>query len=1267
MSRPGFADRNKLRDWADTKQSQSDFPRLIRRLILETAAGLVELGMPAGEGVAAGKWDGSVRSTSSTTWVPDGLSVWELSVNSSANAKAKDDYDKRDSTPDGTPLNQCTYVQAILRVWTDRDEFAKARRAEAKWRDVKAYGIDDIHTWLEAAPLTWAWFSEELGLSPYGMQTAETWWSSWSQQTDPAMTPSMMVAGREDAKKATLARLAQAGVTTIEGPAYEETCAFIASLAMQADSEVNDTLQARLAFVNELTTWRLLLDSPQPLVLVPLDPAFAQEVSPASRHTVLVPVVGTGVADIELPLLDAKAVTEALRAVGMTDDKKSDAAGRLGRRSLTALRRHFATNIALHRPTWAEAPVGRHVRASLLAGSWCDQVEGDRSALTELAGEDYDAFSERVTALAAASDPMMLKAATSWQLVAPFDSWMLLVERLTHDDLKRFRSVVTGVIGEIDPSLDIPEDERWWKASAEGKVRAFSGDLRRGLARSLALLGVHGVSLSAPGSSTGSDWANDLVGVLLEGANEDDSGHLWASLGDILPLLAEAGPNAFVDAVSAGVTGDDPVIRKMFTDQNAGGLFSASSPHTGLLWALETIVWSPDHFGAAVNLLAKLDEIDPGGRLGNRPFASLASVFCPWHPENSVVPERRLKVIDSQRKRHNEVAWNLLISTLPKFNGIHSSTHAPQFRDWKPDSVSVSNVEYLAFISEVLDRCVNDAGSDGKRWEQLLDRYPDLPPNDQSLLVDSLKSVVASGLLADADRDILWNAIRDLIYRHREFPDAKWSLAEDQLSDFESLLEPLTPTDAVQRHEWLFQDYMPHLEGTNRRKSHAAYETILAERRAEAVSEIVEEGGLDAVNNLVRTVQVSGSVGIALADACPTFDYEMFENLGSDDRYAVELAVQYFARRFRREGRIWLDQFLSEHSAGTAAQRARLLLAARDVPQDWAAVEMEGSEAAEFYWKNFVPNGLGSDFDRVDFVATQLMKHDRNAVAIDLICMYLGRDAENEARMAELLARSLEGLLGSIDDPELSCLSTYDFEQSFALLERQRNAVGGDRVARLEWAFLSALGYDAQVPSLHEGMADNPEFFVDVVCMVFRPRDAESSSGSDDPSSEQHEGQARNGYRLLSSWNVIPGLVDGQVDGESLRIWLGLAMRLLDDRGRLEVGMLQIGHVLASAPPDPDGSWPPEVVRDILEELQSEKVEGGLSTAIINRRGVTWRGLEEGGTQETELAAKYKADADRWADEWPRLAALLRSIAKSYEGFARLNEDSAERFRRGLD
>jgi hypothetical protein len=58
-----------------------------------------------------------------------------------------------------------------------------------------------------------------------------------------------------------------------------------------------------------------------------------------------------------------------------------------------------------------------------------------------------------------------------------------------------------------------------------------------------------------------------------------------------------------------------------------------------------------------------------------------------------------------------------------------------------------------------------------------------------------------------------------------------------------------------------------------------------------------------------------------------------------------------------------------------------------------------------------------------------------------------------------------------------------------------------------------------------------------------------------------------------------------------------------------------IGQVLAWSPVDAEGYWPTEPVRDLLEQLQSEDFETGLRISLGNKRGVTSRGLFEGGTQ----------------------------------------------------
>lgn len=374
-NRPGYVDRNKLQSWADTRASQSDFPRLVRRLILETTPGLVELGMPAGDGVAAGDWDGSVRATKATAWVPDGLSVWELSVDSSPNTKADRDYSKRTQTPDGTPARDSAYVEAILRPWTARAGWATGKQKEEVWRGVRALGLDDIETWLEAAPITWAWLSEELGLSPYGLRMGLTWWREWAAQTNPAMTPEVVLAGRTETAKDLEARLASSGsVTTVAGASMEEVCAFIDAIAVNLDERGKGQMLARLAFVDDLSTWRQLTASSRPLILVPRTPELAREIPASTAHNFCVPVVSSEGADFTLPALDAAEVADALRSAGAMDRRKADALGRLARRSLTALRRNLAVKAVLHRPIWADMSPSRNFRSILLAGSWGEDV-----------------------------------------------------------------------------------------------------------------------------------------------------------------------------------------------------------------------------------------------------------------------------------------------------------------------------------------------------------------------------------------------------------------------------------------------------------------------------------------------------------------------------------------------------------------------------------------------------------------------------------------------------------------------------------------------------------------------------------------------------------------------------------------------------------------------------------------------------------------------------------------------------------------------------
>ena len=79
------------------------------------------------------------------------------------------------------------------------------------------------------------------------------------------------------------------------------------------------------------------------------------------------------------------------------------------------------------------------------------------------------------------------------------------------------------------------------------------------------------------------------------------------------------------------------------------------------------------------------------------------------------------------------------------------------------------------------------------------------------------------------------------------------------------------------------------------------------------------------------------------------------------------------------------------------------------------------------------------------------------------------------------------------------------------------------------------------------------------------------------------------------------------------------------------------------------------------------KVESGLEMELFNQRGVTSRAPDAGGKPEHELAARYATQAETYAAKWPRTAAMLRELARTWESHARREDEEAEQFRSGLE
>jgi hypothetical protein len=1229
-------------------------------LIAETGDGLTDLDMPGGSGTAAGGFDGVVTATGQTTFVPAGTSVWELSVGG-GQTKADADYKKRTAGPDGMPTGEVVYVQAILDVWTKARTFASQRTLEGRWKAVRGYNLDKVDTWLESAPATTAWLAEQLGKAMPGVRPAASWWTdTWLPATTTPLDTDVVLAGREAAGAAFLNLLAAGTkVIALGGDLRpEEARAFVAASLQQA----TDSLSARTLYVSDAGSLSQLINQPRPLVIFLSDASLINGLPAQHPHQLVLLAPPRAPGDVEVPPINTEAVQSRLQGAGIARDQAL-ALGRLARRSLLALRRKLAVNPVTLTPSWASTPdVIR--RRLLLLGAWDGDAKEDRRIVEQCVGRPYDEIQEAALVLAAAPEiPFISRLGEQWHLLSAEDAWTLLSGQLTRDDLDAFRTAATEVLTERDPSLDLADPVQ---IATNGIRRKFSGVLRNALAQTLALLGSSDATVRAAGNATGPQWARTVVGEILKQADADSTYGQWESLGDVLAMLAEASPEAFLEVMAAGLAREPSLHRNMFAD-NAKDEFGRppSSPHIAFLWALEIMAWSPDHLDDAVDILGQLGALDPGGTWSNRPLKSLVEILSCWAPNTTADINQRIRAIRRLHRDQPDVARRLLSGLIPDGHDVLTVHEGPRFRDWKQERPT-SYADTVVAINAVVDILLDDLGDVPERYLALIQKLDGISHEHRTAFAERLTSLadsLADSLTDDLQRARLFHAAREWVASHREYADASWALPEDQLRTVEAAAQALQPHDPVQRSAWLFESDAITLGDLSLRDDFNAHDEAVKKLQSQAVEEVLAAGGLDAVANLAAGTEYPHLVGAALAQASADLDSEMLAWLEQDQTPRRTVAFTYLSERLRVGGALLRDELLGKTT--DAQSQARILRATFDPPAAWEKLSELGDMVAERYWQEFMYTGLGASFGHALSAAQSLTNAGRHAAALDLLVLYGKQNDSPEA--AQIAIEALESLLaGGLEDQELPRLSKYDFERLFALLARHRETVGQQRIVHIEWQLFPVLGFNADAPTLHAVLAEEPALFVELVGFALRRDDGEEEVPENSSERDRRRALRIRAYEVLHTWRRCPGVrADGTLDEQKLREWITTARDRLRNNGRLGSGDGQIGEILAFAPPDPDGRFPPQAVSDLIEDIRSDRMETGLRISMFNQRGVTTRGVLEGGGQERQLAENYRNQA-RNVEASPRTRKLLNELADTYEHEARRQEEAAERGRRGL-
>jgi hypothetical protein len=184
-----------------------------------------------------------------------------------------------------------------------------------------------------------------------------------------------------------------------------------------------------------------------------------------------------------------------------------------------------------------------------------------------------------------------------------------------------------------------------------------------------------------------------------------------------------------------------------------------------------------------------------------------------------------------------------------------------------------------------------------------------------------------------------------------------------------------------------------------------------------------------------------------------------------------------------------------------------------------------------------------------------------------------------------------------------------------------------------------------------------------MIRLNYKRRDGALDPEQEGLAPDRRKSLASSAYQLLASWkSPLPGDGPTGLDQETLSTWVAEARRLCAEAGRAETGDQKIGELLACGPVDAiDGAWPHRAVRQVLASARSKHLDTGFCIGVNNGRGVTSRGLGDGGAQERTEADHYQAWATAIRPNAPHAARLLIRIADDYRAQAKWHDDDVER------
>jgi addiction module HigA family antidote len=1252
-----------IEEWGSSIPARSRFAVFIRTLVHSTAHGLTLVDFPGNDDAEKRGWDGSVEAAEASPWTPAGRSGWELGVNADIDRKANSDFNNRVGKMSAAERAELNFVFVTPRSWANKTAWLKAKRAEGKWRGVYAFDAGDLEQWLEQSIPGQAWLAAELKRDTDGVLSLDACWERFKADSEPALAEALFDEAVNGATLAAVTRLNAPDVRPmiVTADSTDEALAFLHCLFGPTNADLYKFRDSVVVFTKPGPLARLASKA-APFIAVAAHRDVEKELAPFSstlKSFVVYPRNAVSAdPDIALRPLSYEAFEKAMTLMGCNRDEVQRWSYESGR-SLTVLRRRLSRRDGVRNPDWAiDAECAAALAPFMFAGAWRSTNPADQAILKALAGDiDYPALERRLAAMHQLDDAPVWSLGEFRGVISKTDALFAIARSITRDDIDRFFAVAKRVLGEDDPALDLPEEERW-AADIHGKKRQISSALRDGIAESMVLLAVHGDMLLR--ARTGVP-VEARVKRTIEGLLTPVTVRKLEAQSNDLPVYAEAAPDEFLDIIEDDLRSEAPESVALMRPASTG-LFSGGCPRTGLLWALEGLAWSSEQLPRVILILARLSEPAIDDNWVNKPSGSLSAIFHHWMPQTGASIAERKRALDLLAKRFPRIAWAICIEQIDGSLMSGHYSHKPRWRtDGHGKGEPVTDREAREFVIYAVEKALDWPAYDREMLAALVACVGGLEPKHQTAIWTLVETWSATA--SDEDKVSLREKIRVSTLTRRAARRRRGALRAETVELARKAYDALTPKDVLLRHAWLFQkhwveesaDEMDEEEIDFRKRD----ERIIALRK-DALAEVLAERGIAGVIALAESGEAAGVVGWLLPKVRSLDDLtrDLADIVNRND-LSTSVALRAIANgalsSLEDEQQGELLTRVADRISDLKAVEAFQLFPFKQAT--WALLEKRSPSIQDAYWRAVYPSW--SRQSRVEFslAIEKLIAVRRPRAAFNML--HLDFEQVEPRQLYDLMVAIVSS---SEEAPKTFQLDRYDIRCAFEILNKSETVPEAD-MAALELHYINALEdhEEGRMPNLERHIEKNPALFVQAVAFAYKRGD----NGEDPPElrvddPDERSARAMSAYKLLKSLSRVPGRDrHGKQAAEDIEAWVEKARAGCKELARSKVGDSCIGKLFSTAPVDPeDGVWPVKPVRDALENVATTPMSEGVVVGLMNARGVHWRGA--GGDQERELAEQYASYAEKLRYTHPRVARMMGEIAANYRSEAHWQDSESD-------